>query len=103
MIGEIHIGDAGLPFIKTMKDQNDAIISLAGCTAMAFCFWKPDGTTIQKTATLVNPPGTDGKLKYVTEAADLNQAGFWKWQVILTWGTVVLYSDVTVFRVYPNL
>ena len=69
---------------------------------MCFCFWKPGGTTIERTAVFVTT-GLDGKLKYVTVAADLDIAGLWKWQVILTWGTIILYSDVTVFRVYPNL
>jgi hypothetical protein len=102
MIGEIHIGDAGLPFIKTMYDQNGAILPVDGTSARQFVFERPNGTCFIKSAVFVTD-GKDGKLKYLTESADLDMAGLWKWQVILTWGTVVLYSDITIFRVFPNI
>jgi hypothetical protein len=100
---EIHVGDIGTTFEITMYD-GDAIVNLSGANTLQMFFLKPDGsTTLTKTATLVTD-GTDGKLKYVTVANDLDTAGTWKIQARIQFDASNDWkSDISKFKVFPNI
>jgi len=67
-------------------------------------FEDPTGTSTTKTASL-NTTGTDGKIKYVSEAGLIDVVGTWRLQGYVEFGsgTSKYYSAVTEFMVYDNL
>lgn len=75
MSAKIYVGIGGLEIIL------DAMVDLSQATALKIKYQKPDKTTSGEWAgELVE--GT--KVKYVTQAGDLDQMGRWKLQVVVT-------------------
>jgi hypothetical protein len=100
--GEVHVGDVGTGLEVTLKDQAGEIVDISGATVKQIIFKKPDGQKVIKDATFTTD-GTDAKMVYVTVAGDLDTPGAWSIQ-----GRVVLpagewSSDVSQFKVFPNL
>lgn len=102
MSAEIHLGDVGTVFTATILDENGAAVDVSSASELTLVYNKPDGTAIERTAVLVND-GTDGMISYTTIALDIDQVGTWRVQGYVAIGTSEFYSDVHVFRVYPNL
>lgn len=100
--GEVHINDVGFGFDVTVKDQDGAAINLSAATTRQFTFRKPDETEVTKTPVFITD-GTDGQLRYVTIAGDLEQIGLWKLQAYIVLPAGEFYSDIFEFRVWPNL
>jgi hypothetical protein len=100
-IQEIHIGDIGTVFEVELKDCL-TIVNISSATVKQIIFQKPTGEVLTKTA-IFSTDGTDGKLRYITVANDLDLAGTWKIQakVVLPSGT--WSSNVDKFKVYSNL
>ncbi len=67
----------GLNIILTAKDQAGAIVNISSASTKNLVFVRPDGTTFTRAGAFVTDGG-DGKLKYVTQSGDLNQAGDWE-------------------------
>jgi hypothetical protein len=100
-IQQIRAGDAGLDFRMVVQDQAGPIdLSLA--TTVQFHFQKPDGGYLSVVATLPNG-GSDGVASYITTPTDFDQDGTWRFQVYYEIGPSRVYSDITKFKVYPNL
>lgn len=78
-----QVGDVGLQIIVQVLDQNGAVIDIGGAVALKIKLLKPDGTTLDKTASFLTD-GSDGKIYYTTIVGDLNQAGLWQVQGKLT-------------------
>lgn len=102
MMGEIHVDDIGTIFTATIKDENDTIVDVSGATTKQLIFKKPDDTILTRTASFVNT-GTDGKIKYVAVAGDLDMHGSWFLQAYVDLGSTELRSDIHKFTVYTNL
>lgn len=105
MAEEIHVGDVGTEFRDTIKDgcgDAAAVVDVSSVSTKTYRFKKPDGTTIDRTASFYTD-GTDGIVYYTTVAGDLDMAGTWKKQIILDFGTNEFRTDIQSFRVYPNL
>jgi hypothetical protein len=100
-IQEIHIGDIGTVFEIELKDCL-TVVNISSATVKQIIFQKPTGEVLTKTA-IFSTDGTDGKLRYITVANDLDLAGTWKIQakVVLSSGT--WSSNVEKFKVYSNL
>jgi len=100
-IQEIHIGDIGTDFEIELKDCL-TVVNISSATVKQIIFQKPTGEVLTKTA-IFSTDGTDGKLRYITVANDLDLAGTWKIQakVVLSSGT--WSSNVEKFKVYSNL
>lgn len=97
---EIHVGDIGTEWRVTLTDDGTVVdISAA---SIIFIFKKPSGTTVNKTGSLYTD-GTDGIATYVGESDLLDAAGEWKYQLKVTIGSNVFYSDISCFTVYGNL
>ncbi len=62
--------------IVQFVDQDGVIIDLAGNSLIEIKIGYPDGTGVDKSATLLTD-GTDGKIYYDTDEADLNVSGFY--------------------------
>ena len=98
---EIHVGDVGTILERTVTDGGVAV-DISTASVRQFILRKPSGAAATKTAAF-STDGSDGKLRYVTVADDLDQAGQWSLQVYLEMTAGKWHSDVAVFDVYPNL
>lgn len=76
--------------------KDGSLWNLTGATIVVY-FKRPDGTTFNKTASLLNAAA--GQVNYDSATGDLNQAGNWtrSWQVTL--GGVVDYTPPVQFTV----
>lgn len=99
--GEIHVGDVGVDFQFTVKDQNGDIVDVSGFTNNII-FKKPDNTILNVPASFITN-GIDGGIHYKTLNGDLNLAGMWRVQISITNATVTYDSDINTFKVYRNL
>lgn len=88
----IHVGDIGTIIEVTATQAGVAVdISSANTDAKKkFYVTKPDedATEVIWQPVFSTPPGTDGKVRYVTLAGDLNAAGLWElqlWVELTSW------------------
>lgn len=103
-MANVHKNDVGTAFDFTVIDDSDGgVVDLSLCPTREATFVKPDGTVLgPKTCTLITD-GTDGRMRYVTIAGDIDQSGSWKVQgraaidAARSW-----YSDLVRFLVLPN-
>jgi hypothetical protein len=100
-MAEIHVGDIGTTFQITVNDQNGPV-DLTSVDAMYVLFRKPDNAFLQVTPVFVNT-GSDGLIKYVTQAGDLDQYGTWQIQARVVFGSDVFSTDIQRFKVLRNL
>lgn len=100
-IGEIHENDT-TEFDVTIQDQNGNIVNLAGATTLNFLFQRPDGSFFTAAGSLFTD-GTDGIVRYITLNTDLNQVGYWRYQVFTVIGSNENYTDITRFQVLQNI
>ena len=100
-IQEIHENDSGLSFIVTVMDA-DGVVDLSLAGVLEFHFQKPDGSMLISPAFFVND-GVDGQVYHDTSPTDFDQPGIWRHQVYAEIGPDQKYSNITKFRVYPNL
>lgn len=98
---EIHVGNIGTALRLLVQDEA-GVVDISSAVTLEITLWKPDTTTSVKTAVLVTD-GTDGLMEYVTQAADLDQAGVWKIQGKVVFAGSTFYTLVNNFRVYANL
>jgi hypothetical protein len=98
----VHLNDIGTIFELTIVDQDEAVVDISSATTKEIVFLKSDGTTLTKTASLVNT-GTDGKMKYASIAGDLDVVGNWSAQGVVTIGTGTWHSEELQFIVHRNL
>ena len=102
MSAEIHKSDIGTTFQVTVKDEDSNVVDVSGATTKQIIFEKPDGTNLEKDASLVTD-GTDGKIKYVTLSGDLSEAGCWRMQGYVVLATGTWKTDIHEFIVHENL
>lgn len=104
MADDIHVGDAGTKFNVTAVDNNGNPIDLSPSgSTYKYTFRKPDGSLLIATPSLLTN-GKDGNLVYTTGLTDLDLPGLWRLQVyVSTSGVPVHNTDVSTFRVWPNL
>lgn len=99
---KIHIGDTGTTFYVTIKKDKE-IVDISGTTEKKIIFDKPNANGVfSKDASFVTD-GSDGKLKYTTEADDLDTAGIWKMQAVITLPTGKWHTGIAEFQVFGNL
>lgn len=101
---EIHQLDIGTIFEVTLLDTNKAVFDISSATTLELRFKKPDpnAAIVVKTASL-STDGTDGKMRYVTIADDLDMAGDWKLQGYVSTAIWTGFSSIGQFEVQPNL
>lgn len=102
MCSNIYINDYGTNFIITIYDESSGIVDLSSATSLLFNFVKPDSTLITKTGSLYTD-GTDGIVQYTTVSGDLDTAGNWRLQVLTTFSSSQLHSNIYNFKVYNNI
>lgn len=74
-----HVGDIGTTFRFTVLDSETGdVIQLQTYTELLVYLMKPDGSVVEKTASLTGN-GSDGKLEWTTtDANDLDTKGRWR-------------------------
>jgi hypothetical protein len=101
MASQIHVDDIGTTLVGTVLDGG-AAVDISSASSIQMIIKKPDQTSLTKTASL-NSDGTDGKMKYVTVAGDIDQVGNYKIQGKVVLGSATYYSSVSTFKVYCNI
>lgn len=101
-MSSIHLNDVGTFIEATIIDENGAVVDISTATVKTFTFRKPTGVNITRTAVFSNS-GTDGKIKYVTIAGDLDQTGVWSLQAYIEMPSGKFTSDKINFSVESNL
>ena len=76
--------DYGVPIDLDVTSKDCQPKDLTDMTTVQFEFEKPDGTIVVKTAAKVNPPGVDGKLRYMVEQNFLDVVGTWSYRGLLS-------------------
>ena len=102
MIGEIHTYDVGDVLLITVKNNNDVVQDLSSVTTKDIKFLKPNKDSFTRTVSFVTD-GTDGRIQYAFQGGDLDIRGIWRYQLIFVIGTNIYYSDITSFKVFPNI
>jgi hypothetical protein len=99
---QLHVGDKNFTFQVTVGE--DCLpIDISTSTSKIIVFTKPDGSILEKTALFVTD-GTDGKISYSTVDGDIDQAGMWKIQAEVEFGSGSYYhSNIKLFKVMCNL
>ena len=98
---EIHFGDVGTQFERTVKD-GDVAVDLSAATTKEIKFKPPSGPTKVKSAIFLTD-GTDGILTYTTIADDLDELGKWELQVHVVIAAGDFNTDVEGFVVHRNI
>lgn len=98
----IHVGDVGTAFRVTLKDQAGLVVDLTAASAITFVFLSPKKRRFEVPA-VFSTDGKDGKVEYVSKAGDLDVAGRWQLQVVVTMGIDTWHSNIGIFTVGTNL
>lgn len=97
-----HVGDVGFRFYVTVVESG-LPLDLSTAASVSLKFQRTDLTTFTVTPTLVGG-GTGGQCYWQTVAGNLNQAGQYKLQPIVTYaGGLVYYCETLTFAVLPSL
>lgn len=100
---EIHENDYGWTVYITVRDQDDCPSDLTLVDSVQIAFFKSNNVgPILRTAEFVND-GSDGEIFYTIQEGDIDEAGTWQMQVIVTASSFVLRSNIVKFKVYRNL
>lgn len=100
---QIFVGDVGTVFKLTVKDEDGTIVDLSTASTLQIKFKKPYASSaITKTATL-DTDGTDGVMKYVAIAGDLDTVGTWSIQGHVNIGSLSLSTNISTFEVLATL
>lgn len=88
---QVRLLDAGVKVRVTLKDPEGNVVPVATATVIKYHFLKPDGSILSVDGAL-DSDGTDGKVKYTSDADDFDQVGIWRYQVYVTLSGGVLHS-----------
>jgi hypothetical protein len=101
---EHQFDDVGIVFeAELLANPATALpLDISAATTLELLFQTPDGVLKTKTAVL-STDGTDGKLRYITVASDLDKIGTWRWQAHVAGPGYDLHSAVRTFAVLDNL
>ena len=102
----IFKGDWGTIFHITVLETNEAeqnvVMNISTATTKQILFTKPSGTLLTKTAVFTTD-GTNGQIQYVSIDGDLNEAGTWTWQGLLTFASGKWHTTTGSFSVSAAL
>ncbi len=102
MTATIHVDDIGTVFEIELKDESGAVMDVSAATVKQIVFKKPDKTLLTKTAEF-STDGSDGKIRYVAIAGDLDQPKGWSIQGKVTLPSGSWSSEIGAFTVEKNL
>lgn len=89
MTTNIRVGDVGTSIILRIVTVNSSgtktAVDISTNSGLNMYFKKPNGATLTKTAVL-NTTGTDGRMKYILTAGDIDIKGDWQVQGFVNLG-----------------
>jgi hypothetical protein len=97
----IQVGAQGL-ILEISLTNSGKPMNLALSTVRKITIKTPSGEKIQRDA-ILSSNGTDGKIKYLTQADDLKLAGTYQVQVFIATPDFSSYSSISSFNVSSNL
>lgn len=92
----------GIQLVVNVVDQNGDPVNLMTASSLEIRLLKPDGTTINKTATVLTS-GVDGAVQYTTAAADIAEAGTYEVQAAYVISGKTQTTRRARFRVGENI
>jgi hypothetical protein len=95
--GLVHLGDNGVIIDLLLVNGNDVLDT--DLYSFAMVFKKPLGGIIEKGGHVSSP----GRIRCVLWSNDLDEAGVWKVQPVVSGNGKVVHGSVEIFRVLENL
>lgn len=92
----------GFAFEGQVLDAAGAPVDISAATTKELRLQLPDGSAVHKTAAFTTT-GVDGKVRYVVQAGDLDLAGRWSRQFVVSGPTFSFPFEVVAFDVLHNL
>lgn len=92
------LNDVGVVIERTLVTPKGVVIPLGGASGLKLWLKYPDETITYLTAVL-STDGSDGKIRRVSQAGDLSQAGTYQAMFYYELGGSKLHSDRFEFRV----
>jgi hypothetical protein len=102
MPADFHVGDTGTVIEVELLENGQPLPGLAAATIKQLIFQKPDKSIVVKTAQF-STNGSDGLIRYITEAGFLDQDRTWKVQGKVTLPSGTWSSEIGEFVVEKNL
>ena len=101
MASEIHQDDFGTKLLMTITDDGSAV-DISSAINQEIRMVKPNDEVIDRPA-IFETDGTNGKIYYIVQAGDFNQAGYYRIQgkVILPTGSYK--TNIHKFKVHCNI
>ena len=84
VVGKVHVGDVNTDIILTVQETvsgSNIALNLQSnpYSSLKVILSDPDNNESEHTASLVNSPGTDGKIHYLnTNSTTFDESGAWK-------------------------
>jgi len=97
----IFMGDWGTTFRITVQ-ENGAAMDVSAATAKQILLKPPTGILLTKTAVFTTD-GTNGQIEYVSIDGDLNEAGAWQIQGLVTFANGKWHTTIGAFTVTDAL
>lgn len=90
------------PLVATLKDATGAVVNLGAATQIKFRMrsMRDDTLRIDASASIVNPPGTDGKVKYTFVSGDTSVAGDYWGEFEVQWSSG---ANIVSFPTHPKI
>ena len=100
---DVQVGSVGVPIELTIRDKRTGeLVDLTDATVLKMRLRGPQGATLERTATAPSP--TNGVVRYVTVAGDLQYHGRNQAQAFATFDDGSMFpSSIYEFDVGPNL
>lgn len=103
-MADIHVGDVGTELVVTVLDEDGDAVDVSAATTKTILLRKPGpaGGVLSKAAAF-DATGADGRIKYTTQAGDLDTPGIWSIQGYVVLASGRWHTLTGTFRVRANL
>lgn len=102
-MGEIHQNDVGTRFLITVKDDGE-LMDISNAAYRQINFRKPSDSIISRAGSIfADGSASSGVMYYDSVVGDLDEAGLYKLQGIISYASGTYYTDIYSFKVHCNL
>lgn len=100
---EVQVDSFGWNIDLRVVDEQGAVIDISAGTTLEYMTKKPGSNGPVTMAASFVTDGTDGKLRHVVTAGEIDTIGMWQIQTHVVTSTAELYSAILFFEVKPNV
>jgi hypothetical protein len=97
-VGSARLNDEGTAIQATVLDCGQVPPGFASATVKTIKWKKPSGAVESRTASFVTD-GSDGKIRYLTVAGDLDEIGTWEYQAYIELAGRKFHTSILAFTV----